>query len=51
MANLLAEAVFLSFVLGGMLGAMVALHLKKDARQRAENRRLALVRQRSRPPR
>ena len=50
MTNLLAEAVFLSFVLGGMLGAVVALHLK-GARIRAQDRRLALVRQRPRPPR
>lgn len=47
MTNLLAEAVLLSFMMGGMLGAFVALHLKA-AKVRSEERTVELVRKRSR---
>jgi len=50
MANLLVEAVVMSFMLGGMLGAVVTLHLQhlKGAKAPAERPAVALVRRRSR---
>jgi hypothetical protein len=54
MMNLFLEAVVLSFVLGGMLGAAVAVHLKdakvrvKDAKVCGEQQMVELVRKRSR---
>ena len=47
MMNLFLEAVVLSFVLGGMLGAAVAVHLK-SAKVRSERQMVELVRRRSR---
>jgi len=47
MMNLFLEAVVLSFVLGGMLGAAVAVHLK-SVRIRSEQQMVELVRRRSR---
>ena len=49
MMNLLVEAVVLSFVFGGMLGAAVAVHLKdKGVKVRSEQQVVELVRRRSR---
>jgi hypothetical protein len=47
MMDLLLEAVVLSFVLGGMLGAAVAAHLS-GSKVRAEQQVVELVRRRSR---
>lgn len=51
MANLLLEAVVMSFMLGGMLGALVTLHLKNSrgaVKAPAERPAVAVVRRRSR---
>lgn len=51
MANLFAEAVLMSFMLGGMVGALVALHLKSARAAKAvpaERPAVAMVRRRSR---
>lgn len=49
MMNLFVEAVVLSFVLGGMLGAAVAVHLRdKGVKVRSEQQVVELVRRRSR---
>jgi hypothetical protein len=47
MMNLFVEAVVLSFVLGGMLGAAVAVHLK-SVKVRGERQMVELVRVRRR---